>query len=170
MSNIDNDDILENLRSIDANGTLLDMLLEFEHVLDEQGLYGYKNWKLGEVSQGPSLSRYWLYVQLMYPYKKMPEPIGAKRLTAIGCEVEFNKGILNVPVDVKSRDDLDEDGKPKIKKHKVWLIDVWMPRKFVDEFSDEKIKVGDDEIEVEEVNDAYDQGLDDETSVENGDV
>lgn len=170
MSDIDNDDILENLRSIDANGTLLDMLLEFEHVLDEQGLYGYKNWKLGEVSQGPSLSRYWMYVQLMYPYKKMPEPSGAKRLTSIGCEVEFNKGVLKVPVDVKSRDDLDEDGKPKIKSHKVWLIDVWMPRKFVDEFSDEKIKVGDDEIEVEEVNDAYDQGLDDETSVENGDV
>lgn len=166
MADIHNDEILDNLRSVDANGSLLDMLLEFEHVLDEQGLYGFKNWKLGEVSQGPSLSRHWMYVQLMYPYKKMPEPSGALRLQNIGCEIEFKKGTLNVPVDVRSREDLDEEGNPKIKKHVVWLIDVWMPRKFIDEFSDDKVKIGDDEIEVEEVNQAYDQGLDDETSIQ----
>lgn len=168
MEDIHNDDILDNLRGVDANGSLLDMLLEFEHVLDEQGLYGYKNWKLGEVSQGPSLSRHWMYVQLMYPYIKMPEPSGALRLKNLGCEIQFKKGTLKVPVDVKSRDDLDEKGNPKIKKHVVWLIDVWMPRKFVDEFSDDKVKVGDEEIDVEEVNQAYDKGLDDETNIQGG--
>ena len=65
MSELENEDVLDNLRDIDANGTLLDMLLEFEHVFDKQGMYVYDNWKYGEVVKGPSLSRYWLYVQLM---------------------------------------------------------------------------------------------------------
>ena len=167
MSEIENDNVLDNLRDIDANGTLLDMLIEFEHVFDKQGLYVYDNWKYGEIVEGPSLSRYWLYVQLMYPYKKMPDPAGARRLLEIGCEVEFKKGTLKVPVDVKSREDLDANHHPKLKKHKIWLIDVWMPRKFIDEFTDEKINVGGDTVDVDELNQAYDDGLDDETNIEN---
>lgn len=166
---IDHEDVIDNIREIDKNGTLLDMLLEFEGVLDRQGMYGYKNWKLGEVCEGPDLSRYWLHVKLLYPYKLMPDPKGALRLTKVGCEVEFNKGTLTEPVDVRSNEDLDEEGKPKLKKHTVWLIDIWMPRKFVDEFSDDKVKVGDDEVDLEELNDAYDDGLDDESNVEQQD-
>jgi len=165
MSTIENNEILDNLRRIDKNTTLLDMLLEFEHVLDKQGLYVYKHWKLGEVVDGPNLSRHWLYVKLMYPYTKMPEPVGARRLTELGCEVEFNKGKLKVPVDPKSPEDLDEEGKPILKEHKIWLIDIWMPRKFVDEFADGKVSLGDDEVDTEELNQAYDRGLDDDTNV-----
>lgn len=170
MSEVNQNDVLDNLRSIDKNGTLLDMLLEFEHVFDQQGMYAYKNWKLGEVAEGPHLSRYWLHVKLLYPYKKMPDPRAALRLTDIGCEIKFNKGVLKTPVDVKSREDLDEEGKPKLKSNDVWLIDVWMPRKFVDEFSDEKIKIGDDEVDMSELNQAYDDGLDDETNIEQQDI
>ena len=43
MSDMNHDDIVDNLRDIDKNGTLLDILLEFESVLDKQGLYAYKN-------------------------------------------------------------------------------------------------------------------------------
>ena len=73
MSDTMHDGILDNIRSIDKNGTLLDILLEFERVLDEAGLYAYKNWNLGEVAEGPKLSRYWISVKLMYPYIKIPE-------------------------------------------------------------------------------------------------
>ena len=52
MSETMHDGILDNIRSIDKNGTLLDILLEFERVLDEAGLYAYKNWSLGEVAEG----------------------------------------------------------------------------------------------------------------------
>lgn len=165
MSEMNHDDIVDNLRDIDKNGTLLDILLEFESVLDKQGLYAYKNWKLGEVAEGPKLSRYWLHIKLMYPYKKMPDPKGAMRLDAIGCEIKFNRATLKTPITPKSPTDLDQNGKPKMKSHDVWLIDVWMPRKFVDEFSDDKIKLGDDEVDMEELNSAYDSGLDDESNV-----
>ena len=62
MSEIDHTSVIDNLRGIDKNGTLLDILLEFEHMLEEQGMYAYKNWKMGEVTHGPKLTRYWLNV------------------------------------------------------------------------------------------------------------
>ena len=165
MSDMQYNDIVDNLRDIDKNDTLLDILLEFESTLDKQGMYAYKNWKLGEVAEGPNLSRYWLHVKLMYPYKKMPDPKGALRLDAIGCEIKFNRGVLKTPITPQGPEDLDKEGQPKLKSNDIWLIDIWMPRKFVDEFSDDKIKIGDDEVDMEELNSAYDSGLDDESNV-----
>ena len=164
MSEIKQNDILDNLRGIDGNETLLDILLEFEHMLDEQGMYGYENWKLGEVTHGPKLSRYWLNVTLMYPYLKMPNPKAALRLTNIGCEVNFKKAVLKIPVTPKSQEDLDKHKKPKLKSHKVWLVDIWMPRKFVDETLQDKVQI-DGEIDATELSSAYEKGLDDETNI-----
>lgn len=170
MSEMNYDDVVSNLRDIDKNGTLLDILLEFEKVLDEQGMYAYKNWKLGEVAEGPHISRYWLHVKLLYPYSKMPDPKAGLRLTKIGCEVKFEKALLKTPVMPTKQEDLDPDGKPKLKSDDVWLIDIWMPRKFVDEFKDETMKIGNDEVDVEELNSAYDSGLDDETNIQKQDI
>ena len=164
MSEIKQNDIIDNLRSIDGNGTLLDILLEFEHMLDEQGMYGYENWKLGEVAHGPKLSRYWLNVVLMYPYLKMPNPRAALRLKNIGCDIKLKKATLKVPVTVKSQEDLDEKKKPKLKNHDVWLVDIWMPRKFVDEALTNR-NVVDGDINQSELSNAYEAGLDDETKL-----
>ena len=164
MNEIMQNDVIDNLRSIDGNGTLLDILLEFEHMLDEQGMYGYENWKLGEVAQGPKLSRYWLNVTLMYPYLKMPNPRAALRLENIGCDVKFKKGTLKVPVTVKSQEDLDAKKKPKLKNHDVWLVDIWMPRKFVDEALTNR-NIVDGDINQSELSNAYEAGLDDETNI-----
>ena len=164
VSDIEHNNIIDNVRSIDKNGTLLDILLEFEKVLDDTGMYAYKNWKVGEVAEGPKLSRYWLHVKLMYPCKMMPDPKAGLRLTKLGCEVKFEKGVLKEPVMPKSSKDLDPDGKPKLKSHDVWLVDVLMPRKFVDEFTDEQVKMGDSQVDMEALNNAYDKGLDDETN------
>ena len=164
MSDIKQTDIIDNLRGIDGNATLLDILLEFENMLDEQGMYAYENWKLGEVAQGPKLSRYWLNVTLLYPYLKMPNPKAALRLTNIGCDVKFKKATLKTPMTVKTQDDLDSNKKPKIKNHDVWLVDVWMPRKFVDEALNGKDEFG-GSVDTTELSDAYEAGLDDETNI-----
>ena len=99
-------------------------------------------------------------------HKKMPEPTALRRLAEIGCEIEFKKSTLKVPVTPKSQEDLDEEGQPKLKSNKVWILDCWIPRKLVDDFDDDKVNVGDEEINMEELNSAYDSGLDDESSVE----
>ena len=136
----------------------------FERVIDESGLYAYKNWSLGEVAEGPKLSRYWISVKLMYPYIKMPDPKAGLRLTKLGCEVKYEKGILKKPMLPKSPEDLDEEGKPKLKSHDIWLIHILMPRKLVDDFKDEEVTIGDSSVNTEELNKAYDTGLDDETN------
>ena len=45
--------INDNIKKISDTNTLLDMLLEFEGVLDNIELYAYKNWSKGEVVAGP---------------------------------------------------------------------------------------------------------------------
>ena len=164
MDDIKQNDIIDNLRNVDGNGTLLDILLEFEHMLEEQGMYGYENWKQGEVAQGPKLSRYWLNVTLMYPYLKMPNPRAAARLENIGCDVKFKKATLKTPRTVKKQEDLDSNKKPKLDSEDVWLVDIWMPRKFVDEALTGK-DVVDGDINQSELSNAYETGLDDETKL-----
>ena len=164
MSEIKQTDIIDNLRGIDGNATLLDILLEFENMLDEQGMYAYENWKLGEVAQGPKLSRYWLNVTLLYPYLKMPNPKAGLRLQNIGCDVKFKKATLKVPRTVKKQEDLDTNKKPKVDSNDVWLVDIWMPRKFVDEALTGR-DVMDGDINQHELTKAYETGLDDETKI-----
>jgi len=164
MDDIKQNDIIDNLRGIDGNATLLDILLEFENMLEEKGMYGYENWKEGEVDQGHKLSRYWLNVTLMYPYLKMPNPKAKARLENIGCDVKFKKATLKTPRTVKKQEDLDTNRKPKLDSEDVWLVDVWMPRKFVDEALTGK-DVVDGDINQSELSNAYETGLDDETKL-----
>lgn len=161
---IDTKSIRDTISNIYDTNSALDMLLEFEGVLDSLHLYAYQNWSKGEVVQGPDISRYWLEVVLMYPERYMPDPEGALRLTKHGCYVYFQKEDYIVSVDVKSPDDLEarEDGERKPKKltQKVWLVKIAMPRHFVDEFKSEKISVNGQDIDMSDVSDAYEQGLD----------
>jgi hypothetical protein len=52
--------INDNIKKISDTNTLLDMLLEFEGVLDNLELYAYKNWNKGEVVSGPKLGRFFI--------------------------------------------------------------------------------------------------------------
>ncbi len=52
----------------------------------------------------------------------------------------------------------------KLKSDTVWLVDILMPRKFVDEFTDEEMAVGNIKVDQEAVGNAEIQGLDDATN------
>lgn len=168
---IDPQDIKDTINSIYDGNTKLDMLLEFEGVLDNLHLYAYKNWSKGEVVAGPDISRYWIEATLMYPEKLMPDPTGALRLTKHGCYVYFQKETYIVSVPIKDPDDLEQNDKgerkPKKAKKNVWLVRIVMPRHFVDEFQSEKITVNGVEIDMSDVSDAYEQGLDSEEALKN---
>ena len=69
----------DSIKEISDSNSLLDMLLEFEKTLDSLDLYAFKNWMKGEILEGPSLKRHYVNVKLIYPYKDMPDPDGAKR-------------------------------------------------------------------------------------------
>ena len=59
---------------------------------------------------------------------------------------------------------MDSNKKPKLDSEDVWLVDIWMPRKFVDEALTGK-DVVDGDINQSELSNAYETGLDDETKL-----
>ena len=50
----------QTLDDIVDSSSNLNVLIEFEEVLDNLHLYSYKNWEFGEVIAGPEVSRYWI--------------------------------------------------------------------------------------------------------------
>ena len=164
---------LDNL--IDSSSDL-DILLEFEEVLDNLNLYAYKNWDYGEVIAGPEVSKYWITVTLMYPRKLMPDPDGALRLTKNNCRVFFQKEVFSEPKKIITPDDLGqvdpETGKrkPKTIKRPIWLVRIEMPRQYVDEFESSKITINGVDIDLSEVDGAYDSDYDNELNPDKQDL
>lgn len=157
----DIDDIKQTLVNISKGDNILDMLLEFERTLDNAELFAYKNWLLGEIVMGPEISRYWFKVTLMYPYAKMPDPNGGLRLTKIGAKISFRKGVFKKPVKVEGPQDWvdPESKKAKMADHKIWLVDIDLPLKYINrgiQHADDVIQKDIDDTN-EELANAYDQ-------------
>lgn len=159
--------INDNLKKISQTNTLLDMLLDFEGVLDDLDIYVFKNWYDGEIIQGPTLRRYWIDVKLMFPYEKMPDPDALLRLQKADCVVKMYKGQLTEPVKVRSVEDTElvsKDGisrrRAKTKTSEVWFVEISMPRRYVDEFSTERVETEDEEyIDLEDIQSGQDQNV-----------
>ncbi len=159
--------INDNIKKISETNTLLDMLLEFEGVLDNIELYAYKNWDKGEVIAGPNLGRYFIEVGLMYEEKDMPDPDAILRLRKNDCEVKMYKDQLVRPKKIMTVDDTEikvRGSKPRRVAKKdtsnVWIVEIKMPRRFVDEFSKEQVEAAEDSyIDMEAIQGAQDQSL-----------
>ena len=166
----------QTLDNIIDSSSDLSVLLEFEEVLDNLHLYAFKNWEYGEVLAGPDVSRYWITVSLLWPYKLMPDPEGALRLTKHGARVFYKKDELIEPVKIVDIDDLgptDErtgKRKPKKKKSKVWVVTIEMPRDFVDEFESSKVTINGVDVDLSDVDSAYDSDYDNEMGPAKDDV
>ena len=164
---------LDNL--IDSSSDLT-VLLEFEEVLDNLHIYAYKNWEYGEVIAGPDVSRYWITITLMYPYKMMPDPDGALRLIDHGARVFFKRDELIEPVKITKPEDLGDPDpktgkrKPKKKKTPIWLVTIEMPRDFVNEFESSKVTINGVDIDMSDVDSAYDSDYDDQIAPDKNDV
>jgi len=160
-------DLNDHLRKVSEGESLLDMLLEFEGILDEVDLYAYKNWMKGEILEGPDVGRHWVTAKFMYMSEDMPDPAGAERLLSRGMKVKFCREELKYPKKIKNWDDVDQARsfnargggygglgglggvgyvKPKVMTDKVWVVEIQMPRKYVDNTIQDYVDVGDDEF------------------------
>src|SRR6056297_1615559 len=162
---IDINEIAATISGVKKNRNTLDVLLEFEGILDDLHVYAYENWIKGEVIKGPIISKYWVEVYLMYPYKQMPNPEAALRLIKHGCYVFYQKDTLTDNVKIKRPNDLVMDPErnkhvPKTKKIDVWVIKIVMPRHLLTDYNVKKISALTGEVDLDDVVDAYDQGLD----------
>jgi hypothetical protein len=129
----DLDSIKKALVNISKGESLLDTLLEFERTLDNSELFAYKNWILGELVEGPIISRYWYKVKFMYPMQLMPDPNGGLRLTKLGARVNFKKGIFKKPVKVTGPEDWQDSSskRAKMAEHEIWIVTIELPIKYI---------------------------------------
>lgn len=127
------DSIKTTLVNISKGNNVLDTLIEMERTLDNAEIFAYKNWILGELVEGPHISRYWYKVVFMYPYDLMPDPNAGLRLTKIGAKVNFRKGVFKKPVKVEGPQDwVDPQSKrAKMAEHEIWLVTIELPLKYI---------------------------------------
>jgi len=153
--------ILSTVKGIMTSDGSMSILLDFERVLDELDIYAFKNWIIGELVSGPNVGRYNVNCVFMWPYKLMPDPKAVKRLLAVGCEVDFQKTDIMVPIEVKNYDDFVQGTNyPKGIKRQVWLVKITIPLELMDDIKEGSIDIAGSTIDLAEIDQAYDDDLD----------
>jgi len=146
--------------------SLTDVMIQMEDFMDSLDLYVFKNWFEGEIVQGPEIRRYWVSMTLKYEYEEMPDPAGAERLIRHGAKVEYRKAKNEQPAEAKGPEDFTAANKPKMIQKDIWLVDVQIPRRFIEELDDSDLEmhVDDELVDVEDVSDARDEDIDQEAA------
>ena len=155
--------VIKNLYLSDAS---INILLDFERVLDEVDIYAFENWEIGELVAGPKIDRYSVTCTFMWLADNMPDPRGAKRLLPFDCEVLYKKNKLKIPIKVESYDDFRPGTKkPKIIEKNIWLVQITMPKNLITDIQQGSIEFEGEEIDLEDLNLAYEDDLDTEAAV-----
>ena len=155
--------VIENTKEIYMTDSSLTSLLDFERVIDELDTYAFMHWKGGELVEGPIYEKYFVECTFMWPYKKMPDPRAAERLTQYGCEVIYKKDMLEYPVKIKTPNDFKPGTKvPKMAKTPVWLVKIIMPKKLMQEIHQGSLELESASIDAEDIEQAYETGADED--------
>ena len=89
------------------------------------------------------------------------DPRGAKRLLALGCKVEFAKSDIKVPIEITNYDDFVPGTKyPRMSQRKIWFVKITVPLDLMDEIKEGSIDIAGQTIDLEDIQDAYDEDLD----------
>jgi len=155
--------VAENIRDIYLSEGSLLSLLDFERVLDELDLYAFKNWQIGELVAGPEISKYRVTCIFMWPEKLMPDPRGARRLLPFDCDVKYKKTLMKVPIKIEDPSDYRPGThKAKIGEAKIWLVEISMPKNLMSDIKTGSVELEDQEIDLQDLDNAYEQDLDKE--------
>jgi hypothetical protein len=156
--------VAENIRDIYMSEGSLLTLLDFERVLDELDLYAFKNWSIGELVAGPQIGKYRVTCIFMWPEKLMPDPRGARRLLPFDCEIKFKKTRMKVPMKISTPDDYRPGThKARLVEKKIWLVEITMPKSLMSDIRTGSIELEDEDIDLEDLDRAYEQDLDQES-------
>jgi hypothetical protein len=129
-------DIISNIEQIYGSNNSLQLLKDFERVLDELDVYVFDSWIDGELVEGPKESRYYVECTFMWPYDQLPEPAGGKRLTEYGCRVQVAESKIASVRKIKTPDDIRPGTrKGKIDHKDIWMIKISMPKKLMSDIN-----------------------------------
>jgi len=142
-----------------SDGSLL-TLLDFERVLDELDLYAFKNWDIGELVQGPVISKYKVSCVFLWPERLMPDPRGARRLLPFDCDVKYKKTNMKIPIKIEDPSDYRPGTKiARIIEKKIWLVEITMPKNLMSDMRTGSIEIESQKIDLRELDDAYSANL-----------
>lgn len=140
-------EILKNIQGIYESNNSLNILKDFERVIDELDVYVFENWIDGELVSGPEDARYWVTCEFMWPEDKMPDKKGGLRLVDYGCKVGYKKDLISEVRKIKDPSDIRPGTKKgKIDQKPVWVVRIKMPKKLMTD-----IKEGYKNLEVNQI-------------------
>jgi hypothetical protein len=155
--------VADNIKQIYMSEGSLLTLLDFERVLDELDLYAFRNWQIGELVQGPEIGKYRVTCIFMWPEKLMPDPRGARRLLPFDCTIKYKKTTMKVPAKITDPSDYRPGThKARIMEQRVWLVEITMPKRLMSDIRTGSIELEDQDIDLEDLDNAYEQNLDKE--------
>lgn len=155
--------VSDNIKNIYLSDGSLSTLLDFERVLDELDIYAFKNWEIGELVAGPTIGKYRVSAIFMWPENLMPDPRGGRRLLPFDCEVLFKKQKIKIPIKITDPSDYRPGTKKaKIREQDVWLVEIVMPKNLMSDIRTGSIELEDQDIDLDELDQAYEQDLDKE--------
>lgn len=168
-----NKDIIYLIKNLSEQETALDMLLEIEKTMDIAGVFAYKNWEFGELVDGPHVDRYWITTTWMYPKKLMPDPEAGLRLLKYDCKIKYHEDTYTEVERVLGPEniepDADQNKKAKSRNFPIWLVTISMPRRFVDDSYEGVFEISGEEINIEDIQAAWDDEVTDVTDEEDQD-
>ena len=157
--------VSDNIRDIYMSEGSLTTLLDFERVLDEVDIYAFKNWEIGELVAGPEIGKYRVTCTFMWPKNLMPDPRGARRLLPFDCNVEYQKKEIKIPIKINDPSDYRPgEKKAKLMTKEVWLVEITMPKALMNDIRTGSIEMEDQDIDLDELDQAYEQDLDKEAN------
>ena len=164
---VDIEGIVSTIADIKRNKTSLDILLEFEGILDRLHIYAYENWIHGEVIKGPIISKYWVEIYLMYPKTKAPNEEGFKRLLKHGClayikDEKLAQSVkISTPFDLVPAEDDTNRRIPKTEHIDVCVIKIVIPKHLLNDYNLDRLGAfSDEDVNLDELVSAYEQGFD----------
>jgi len=130
MSSVNIQNIIDSIKQVSMSPSSIDVLCDFERVLDESGIYAFLNWEYGELCSGPNITEYRVECKFWWPENLMPDPAGALRLLGNDIKVTYKKGKLIYPIKIKSEKDYRDGAikKPKLAKMKIWFVSINIPK------------------------------------------
>ena len=138
-----------------SEGTLL-TLLDFERVLDSLDVYAFKNWELGELVQGPTITKYRVSCVFLWPENLMPDPRGCRRLLPFDCEVKYKRTNMKIPLKIEDPKDYRPGTKiARIIEKKIWLVEIAMPKALMSDIRTGSVELEEQELDLDELDNAY---------------
>ena len=155
--------VAANIRDIYMSDGSIATLMDMERVLDELDVYAFRNWEIGELVAGPTVDKYRVSAIFMWPKNLMPDPRGGRRLLPFDCEVIYKKQKIKIPIKITDPSDYRPGTKKaKITEKEVWLVEITMPKKLMQEIHQGSIELENETLDTEDIETAYEKGEDNE--------